>query len=116
VIGVGFARQQGDVTRFLVDLQYTESILSPDYTQIARIDHNPGSPAGHDIRNEGIHIDARRKHGQNEKYYPAYSHIPSDLGDVIKASADYLGRNASFFVKFYEGSHRPTDAPRWGSD
>lgn len=113
MIGVGFARQQGEVTRFLVDLQYTESILSPDYTQIARIDHNPASPTGHDIRSEGIHVDARRKHGQGRKYYPSYSHIPRDLGEMIEASADYLRRNATFFVDFYEGTLSPSNAPRW---
>jgi hypothetical protein len=113
VIGVGFARQQGDVTRFLVDLQYTESILSPDYTQIARIDHNPANPTGHDVHSEGIHVDARRKHGQGRTYYPTYSHIPNDLGEVIKASADYLSRHADFFVDFYDGSLNPANAPRW---
>lgn len=112
-IGVGFDRQQGDIVRFLVDLQYTESFTPPDYTQIARIDHNSSPSSGHDIRTEGIHVDVRSKHGQNRKYYPHYSHVPHRLGAVIQASADYFHQNASFFVDFYEGAHSPPTAPPW---
>lgn len=113
VIGVGFSRIGTVITRFLVDLQYSESFHLCDYTQIARFDHNPANPKGHDIRAEGIHVDARRKHGQDETYYPAYSYIPSDLGIVIRACTEYLDEHADFFVDFYEGEHRPSTAPGW---
>lgn len=113
VIGVGFDRSQGKITRFLGDLQYTETITSPSYTQIARIDHNPAHSAGHDLYREGIHVDARSKHGPNTKFHPAHSHVPRDLGTVIAACADYLDRNAPLFVAFYDGSHRPSNAPHW---
>jgi len=113
VIGVGFDRPETDITRFLVDLQYTESFRPRNYTQIARIDHNPTNPQGHDARAEGIHVDARSKHGQNETYYPNHPHVPSHLGVVIAASAEYFDQHADFFVDFYEGAHRPNSAPGW---
>lgn len=70
VIGVGWDVYRGSIIRFLVDLQYTESLLSPSYTQIARFDHNPTTANGHDIYREGIHIDVAQKDGQDIKFTP----------------------------------------------
>lgn len=70
VIGVGWDVYRGSIIRFLVDLQYTESLLSPSYTQIARFDHNPTTANGHDIYSEGIHIDVAQKDGQDIKFTP----------------------------------------------
>lgn len=113
VIGVGFDTSRGDITRFLVDLQYTASFLRRQYTQIARIDHNPSNPSGHDIRSEGLHVDAVSKHGRSKKYWPVTSPVPPNLADVVDASAAYLDESADFFVDFYEGNHRPGNAPVW---
>lgn len=97
----------------MVDLQYTESLSSPSYSQIARFDHNPTDPDGHNIRKEGIHIDASRKSGREVTFYPQHSHVPTDLGVVIRSCANYFDAHADAFVDFYEGSNPPGMPPRW---
>ena len=60
-MGIGWDVDKGDVIRFLVDLQYTDPLLSTNYTQIARFDHNPSNPNGHDIYKEGFTLMSCRK-------------------------------------------------------
>lgn len=113
VIGVGFDTNRGTITRFLVDLQYTVTVLSRNFTLIARIDHNPTNPASHDILSEGLHVDVESKYARARKYWPQHAPLPSDLAVVIDASVDYLDENSDFFVDFYEGNHRPSNPPDW---
>jgi hypothetical protein len=112
-IGVGFSTSGREITQFLVDLQYTESFAPTNYTQIARIDHNPSATRGHDIRSQGIHVDALQKSGPDIKFFPTHSHVPHDLGTVIRACAQYFENNTDFFVDLYEGRNSPSNAPRW---
>lgn len=113
VIGVGFDLSGSNVTRFQVDLQYMESFVPPSYTQIARIDHNPANPNGHDIHSEGIHVDAITNHGRNRRYKPHCTYIPINLDVVIRGCANYFHQNAKFFVDFYTGSKKSGNAPGW---
>jgi hypothetical protein len=113
VIGVGFDTAGGTITRFLVNLQYIESFLPPSYTEIARFDHNPTSATGHDIYGEGIHIDVVQKNGPDIKFKPQHSHIPSDLGIVIRACSTYFNDNATDLIDLYEGRVSPSNLPSW---
>jgi hypothetical protein len=110
VIGVGFDTHQGNIVKFLVNLQYKTRFLPARYEQIARIDHNPTSHSGHDILTEGLHIDAKDHQGQWRKYRPQHT-LPAKLGPVIRTSADYLNRNANFFVDLYEGNNASSSPP-----
>lgn len=112
VIGVGFDTSQGNIIKFLVDLQYQTRFLSSRYKQIARIDHNSTSDSGHDILTEGLHIDAKDHQGQWRKYWPQYT-LPANLGPVIRTSVDYLNRNADFFVDLYEGNNTSSNPPTY---
>lgn len=56
----------GDICSFCVQLEldHEPSVSAPaDWEYIARFDHNPSSPTGHDIREEGLHMDVRHPHG-----------------------------------------------------
>ena len=113
VIGVGWDVYRGSVMRFLVNLQYMESFLSPTYTEIARFDHNPTSANGHDIYREGIHIDVAQKDGPDIKFTFPNSTVPADLGVVIRACVEYLDDNARKLIRIYEGDNSPANVPNW---
>jgi len=52
----------GRVTRFYVQLEYncqTSPGVSDDWVAIALFDHQPENEQGHDISNEGLHMDIR---------------------------------------------------------
>jgi len=59
-IRVHIETHRGDVTSFLVKLEYNREprlLLSDDWCGIARFDHNPASATGHDVQAEGLHLD-----------------------------------------------------------
>lgn len=114
MIGVGFDTFNGDVTRFLVDLQYTKNLLtSRNYTQIVRTDHNPANPNGHDLLSEGLHFDIRTKDGRELKFSPSNTAVPNDLGVLIKTIKDYFRDNAGFFVDIHTGNISPSGVPNF---
>jgi len=59
-IRVHIETRSGDVTSFLVKLEYNREprlLLPDDWCGIARFDHNPVSATGHDVQAEGLHLD-----------------------------------------------------------
>lgn len=55
-----FAKHRGDVTRFVVQLEYNarpDVLEADDWRQVARFDHDPAAPNGHDVTEEGLHMD-----------------------------------------------------------
>lgn len=53
----GYDANRGDVTRFLIQLEYR---MPDGWTPIVRSDHNPDAPDGHDVQQEGVHMDLYR--------------------------------------------------------
>lgn len=52
--------KQGDVRSFIVKLEYNvadEPAVAENWNGVARFDHNPDGEDGHDIREEGLHMD-----------------------------------------------------------
>lgn len=49
--------ERGDVTRFIVQLEYR---MADGWTHIIRSDHNPEAADGHDVEQEGVHVDLYR--------------------------------------------------------
>lgn len=114
-IGVGFDTNRGAVQRFLVQLERRRPGSGDDWTQIARVDHNPSSHAGHDLRTEGVHVDVVRRSGDEARIHPT-DRRPSgrgDLGGVIEVSIEYFRRHPSYFVRAYRGEIEPSDPPEW---
>lgn len=55
-----FRIETGDVATFVVKLEYNVAENPPfleRWNTVARFDHNPLSKNGHDIREEGLHMD-----------------------------------------------------------
>lgn len=113
-IALGFDVQRGRVQRFLVQLQ----AVAPDLElvqQIARVDHNPANPAGHDVRTEGIHVDVVMADGREVTLYPDQpTHVgEANLGSVIDTTANYFRRHADYFLEARRSNGDPTDPPAW---
>lgn len=54
---LGYSHEQGEVTRFVVQLEY---LYEKEWMPVVRYDHDPMSDQGHDVTDEGLHIDVYR--------------------------------------------------------
>lgn len=57
-----FRIHDGVPERFVVQLEYNlnapdDVLAEPDWAQVARFDHEPDNPMGHDVTEEGLHMD-----------------------------------------------------------
>jgi len=113
-IGVGFDVYRGTVERFLVQLTARENPEAFRARQIARIDHNPSSPRGHDLGSEDIHIDVRLVDGTERTLHPRRGKpTATDLGRMIERSIEYFDTHAAYFLGVSEGRADPSDVPDW---
>lgn len=113
-IGVGFDVRQGSVRRFLVQLQLASADDEPASQQIARIDHNPNSAVGHDVRAEGVHVDVVLADGSERTVRPPGGRFTHrDLGDLIDHAIEYFRSHCDYFRGVHEGAIDPDEPPRW---
>ncbi|QCC47219.1 hypothetical protein DV707_05765 [Halobellus limi] len=110
---VGFDRQSNHIPRFIVQLHYQTGVNPVQWEAIARIDHNETAALGHDIYQEGLHIDTARRSQPPVKLRPSHSPLPTSRGKVIRSCTDYLDANADYFIDVYEGRITPGSPPRW---
>lgn len=94
----------GDIlTEFCVQLEYnTNAYLTyadADWYQVARFDHNVADDQGHDIREEGLHLDVYNKHG---KEYVETNFGTPPLQQAPKICRDYLERNHDDYLAEFE--------------
>lgn len=112
-LGVGFDTTRGDVTRFLVQLQYGNTRVRSDSVAIARIDHNQADATGHDLYAEGLHVDLTKPDGTEIKVRPPHSQLPPNGGNLIRTCIDYFRANVDYFVHVYRGTTHPKSPPTW---
>lgn len=98
---------RGRITSFLIKLEYRPKPLQQsDWTEIARFDHNPKG-RGHDITEEGLHVDVTLRDGQEITYwYDGYSGS-CDLDEVISDCAKLFEYRPEQFIKVYKESVDP---------
>lgn len=115
---VGIDRERGHVPRFLLQLLY--QVQAPDepvdWQAIARMDHNETSEMGHDIYREGLHVDVARRSSATVHLEIPHGSLPTSRDTVVRRCAEYLAREASYFVGIYEERLSPGAPPRWSSD
>lgn len=112
-ITVGFDKQGNHIPRFLVRLHYAIKFLPINWTSIARFDHNEKSASGHNIYDEGLHIDIKRKSAGDLTIHPSHNPIPPNRGTVIRACVTYFQREADYFRDVYEGNKSSSNPPKW---
>jgi len=113
LLTVGFDQHQQHIPRFLVQLHYRVAIDPIEWTAIAQMDHNETSALGHDVYHEGLHVDISR-HSQPTVHLQL-EHAPLSVtrGAVIRGCANYLKREAEYFVDVFEERRSPGRPPSW---
>lgn len=78
-----FEKRRGVVMRFVVQLEYNSQpdvLEADDWRQVARFDHDPAAPGGHDVTKEGLHMDIYSD-GKKVAVARDFSEVP--LNEVI---------------------------------
>jgi len=113
LLTVGFDRHQQQIPRFLVQLHYRVATDPIGWMAIARMDHNETSALGHDVYREGLHVDVARRSQPIVHLRLAHAPLPISRGAVIRGCADYLKREAEYFVDVFEEHRLPGRPPSW---
>lgn len=116
VVTVGFDSTQTVLPRFLVRLHYVSGRGPVEWTVIARMDHNEVSPTGHDVYDEGLHVDIDRRTSREVTREPTHPPLPVSRGRVLRACVNYLNEHTDWFVDVYEERKGPDNPPHWSAD
>lgn len=115
-ITIGFDHKQGHILRFLVLLHYQTSTAPVNWTEIARMDHNETPNQGHDVYQEGLHVDVARQSKRAVHLQIRHARLPTNRGIVVRGCDQYLRDEADYFIDVYEERHSPGSPPRWSPD
>jgi hypothetical protein len=99
---VGLSTYRGDVVRFVVQLEYR---LDGEWRAVARFDHDSNSEMGHDVTEEGLHLDVYR---DGEKYRVERDFPAVDLNDAVEYCETYADRYVIQFERWH-GVNDPRD-------
>lgn len=102
VIAVGFNTDETNtITKFYVGLLYYDKVRGPDHWhQAARFDHDATDNGGHDIYEEGLHVDMLKRDGSKRKAVISDS-PPSDVGFVVRSCVNYFKEHYEYFITAY---------------
>jgi hypothetical protein len=96
---LGYSHDHGEVTRFVVQLEYR---VDEAWEVVVRYDHDPASEFGHDVSEEGLHIDIYRDGEQHRTEYVA---PPMPAGVALDRAEDHLSNNLEAFIERFEQWH-----------
>lgn len=112
-VTVGFNWQGRHIPRFIIQLHYQTATHPTEWTEIARMDHNEISSQGHDVYQEGLHVDMHRRSSGTVHVQVSHSPLSQSRGAVIRRCDRYLRREADYFISVYEEQQPPARPPRW---
>jgi hypothetical protein len=98
-VRLGYNHDRGEVTRFVVQLEYC---VEGKWREVVRYDHDPASEFGHDVTEEGLHIDVYR---DGEQYRTEYVAPPMPAGLALDRAEDHLSNNLEGFTTRFEQWH-----------
>jgi hypothetical protein len=96
---LGYSHDCGKVTKFVVQLEY---LYKDAWVPVVRYDHDPASMHGHDVTDDGLHIDVYR---DGEKYRQEYVAPPMPAGVALDFAEDHLAENTQRFTRRFEEWH-----------
>ena len=101
-------KERGTPTRFVVQL---ERRVAGEWAAVVRFDHDPENPMGHDITEEGLHMDVYR---DGEKVDVVNSFPPVRLSDAPAYCLAYLEEHAGTLLRRFEQWHDLNQGPSGG--
>jgi len=99
--------EQDTVTRFVVQLEYNIATIDsgyedPEWRVVARFDHDVTSEGGHDIRDEGLHLDIYR---DGRRYERSRSFPRLSVGRAMRYAEAYLQTHSEQLLGRFEEWH-----------
>lgn len=96
---IGYSHERGTVTRFVVQLEY---VRDDGLREIVRFDHNPDTEHGHDVTEDGVHIDVYRdgRKIRTEEIFP-----PMAADEALTFAEEHLAEHAQRYIERYEQWH-----------
>jgi hypothetical protein len=106
-IRVGIDTERGDVTRFLIQLEYRRS---GEWDTVVRLDHDSegSDEATHDVTEEGLHVDVYRD-GEKVRVEEASGPLPAN--EALNAAEEHLRENLQRYINRYEQWHGISSGP-----
>lgn len=107
---LGLDVDRGDVTRFVVQLEYRLDAEQDTWVTVVRYDHDAegSAEATHDVTEDGLHIDIYRdgKKVDSHELTP-----PLSANDALERAEDHLAEHLEGYVRRFEQWHgiTPTD-------
>jgi len=101
-IRLGYSHERGDVTRFVLQLEYR--LDESDWRVVVRYDHDSegSEEAVHDVTEDGLHMDVYQDGNRLRTEYVA---PPMPAGLALDRAEDHLARNLETFVQRFEEWH-----------
>lgn len=101
----GTTVEDGEVAKFVRQLEYR---VGDDVLEVVRYDHDPDAPGGHNVTEEGLHMDVYR---DGEKIRAEQIAPPEPAGRALTRAEEHLAENIEQFVKRFETWHNLNQNP-----
>lgn len=99
---LGYDRRGSTISRFVVQLEYA---VEDEWMTVVRYDHDAAGTSGHDVSEDGIHIDHYRDGQKHRTEYVAPA-MPAEL--ALDRAEDHLANNLETFIRRFERWHEIT--------
>lgn len=96
---MGYSHERGVVTRFVVQLEYR---LDSEYQEVVRFDHDLSNSEGHDVTDEGLHLDVYRC-GEKVRVEQVFPPMPA--AKALTFAEEHLREHAQRYVERFEEWH-----------
>lgn len=96
---LGYDRSRNEITRFVVQLEYA---AADEWCAVVRYDHDAIGEFGHDVSEDGLHVDVYR---DGEKYRTEYVAPPMPAKRALDRAEDHLANNLEGFIRRFEAWH-----------
>jgi hypothetical protein len=96
---MGYSHDRGGVTKFVVQLEYR---LDDGWSEVVRFDHDPEAPDGHDVTEEGLHMDIYRE-GKKIRTEDVFPPLPANT--ALNFADEHMKEHAERYIKRFEQWH-----------
>ena len=101
---LGIDVSRGEVTRFVVQLEYLVEPTTDEWASVVRYDHDGegSAQAAHDVTEEGLHIDVYLD-GEKADTHELTPPLPAN--EALRVAEDHLAEHVQGYVERFERWH-----------